>query len=89
MKVEKVERNYKKQWIVIHMERHMHRGEEYTLELHFSGALLTDPQNGIYMETYTDLTTRERRYGDSFYIIFYFISIICCPLWVPIFTYYT
>jgi len=61
VEVDKIERNYPKQWLIIHMKKQLQRGEQYSLYLPFSGSLAEDPNNGIYMETYVDHQTGEKR----------------------------
>ena len=60
--ISKTERQANKQWYIIHLADRLKRGEEYQLDIKFSGALLADSRDGFFIDTYVDKESQERRH---------------------------
>ncbi|KAK6617492.1 hypothetical protein RUM44_005080 [Polyplax serrata] len=57
----KTERQLSKQWYVIHVAEGLKRGQNYQMDLKFTGPLLSNSKDGFFLESYLDKQTGEKR----------------------------
>lgn len=59
--IAKTERQLNKQWYIIHLADRLKRGENYQLDIKFTGALLTNSKDGFFFDHYVDKDTKETK----------------------------
>ena len=61
LKIIKTERQLNKQWYIIHVMGSLKRGQNYQVNLKFTGALLTNSKDGFFQESYVHKQSGEKK----------------------------